>query len=272
MSDITTPRLTIKPTHTNCWAIYDNFDQQLVGKLFFRNQWFNIILKPQSLHLGVASEASYHLLKALNSPKYKAKTELPHAQQFLHDLGFVDEGEFFAATAQTLKYPDLGEQLTQQFGLDSKQLAQPLHHTAVQLEDVGKDCFDRPAKLHPKAKQAWLNMQQAALKDDIDLQLVSAYRSLKYQADLLQNKIDIGQSIEEILTVNAAPGHSEHHTGCAIDINTPDFQPLETEFEKSPAYTWLTQHAHEYSFQLSYPKDNPHGIDYEPWHWCYHQK
>ncbi|MCB1581576.1 MAG: D-alanyl-D-alanine carboxypeptidase family protein [Xanthomonadales bacterium] len=271
MTNITTPRLTIKPTHPNCWAIYDQLDNQLVGKLFFRNQWFNIILKPQSLHLGVATEASYHLLKALNSPKYKAKTDVPHAQQFLLDLGFVDQGEFYAATAQSLKYPDLGELLIQQFGIDNYQLTQPQHNTAVQLEDVGKDCFDRPAKLHPKAKQAWQSMKNAATGAGIDLQLVSAYRSLKYQANLLQNKINDGQMLEDILRINAAPGHSEHHTGCAIDITTEDFMPLETEFEESPAFIWLVNHAQQFGFHLSYPKDNPQGFIYEPWHWCYQQ-
>ena len=25
-----------------------------------------------------------------------------------------------------------------------------------------------------------------------------------------------------------------------------------------------------HGFRLSYPRDNPHGIVYEPWHWCWH--
>ena len=92
MPSISTARLIIKPTHKNCWSIFDRLDNQLIGKLFFRDQWFNILLKPQSLHLGVATEASYGLMKSINSSSYKAKTELPHAQQFLLNLGFTDQG------------------------------------------------------------------------------------------------------------------------------------------------------------------------------------
>jgi D-alanyl-D-alanine carboxypeptidase len=269
MTAIKTNRLTIKPTHTNCWAIFDNLDQQLVGKIFFRNQWFNILLKPQSLRLGVASEASFHLLKTLNSPQYKAKTDVANAQEFLKKLGFTKQGDCYIASANSLVHPDQYHQLNQSLDIDCEQLSQPKHHTAAQLEDSDKDCFNRPTKLHPKANHAWKKMKDAAAQEGINLQLVSAFRSLKYQADLIQKKLNKGQQTSEILTTNAAPGHSEHHTGCAIDITTENFQPLDAEFENSPAFDWLNEHAQEFGFHLSYPKDNPHGFIYEPWHWCY---
>jgi D-alanyl-D-alanine carboxypeptidase len=272
MIAINSPRLTIQPTHSNCWAIYDRLDNQLVGKMYFRKHWFNIILKPQSLHLGVASEASYYLLRTLNNPQYKAKTDVPHAQQFLLDLGFEKQGDYFAATAQSLKQPNLAAQLIEQLNFNDKEIAQPVHQTAVQLEDAEKDCFDRPTKLHPKANQAWTNMKAAAKREGIELQLVSAFRSLKYQANLIQNKLDKGQSPQDILLVNTMPGRSEHHTGCAIDITTEGYQALETEFENSHAFSWLKENAAQYGFYMTYPKDNCYGIIYEPWHWCYHHQ
>lgn len=272
MIAINTPRLTIKPTHANCWAIYDRLDDQLVGKMYFRKQWFNIILKPQSLHLGVASEASYYLLRTLNSPQYKAKTDVPHAQQFLLDLGFEQQGNYFTATAQSLKQPNLTEQLIEQLGLGDRDNQQPVHQTAVQLEDGETDCFNRPSKLHPKANQAWTIMKEAAYDDGVELQLVSAFRNIKYQADLLQKKMAKGQNPDDILKVNTLPGRSEHHSGCAIDITTPGYQALETEFENSPAFSWLKENAAQYGFYMTYPKDNCYGIIYEPWHWCYHHQ
>ena len=71
----------------------------------------------------------------------------------------------------------------------------------------------------------------------------------------------------EILQVNAAPGYSEHHGGEALDIGTPGEPPAEESFETTPAFAWLSQHAARHGFSLSYPRDNPHGIVYEPWHW-----
>lgn len=272
MTAINTDRLTIKPTHTNCWAIYDKTDQHLLGKIFFRKQWFNIILKPQALHLGVASEASYYLLKTLNSPQYKARTDVANSQRFLEKLGFTQNGEYYLASAQSLTYPDQYHQLNHSLDIDCDKLSQPKHPTATQLEDADLDCFDRPTKLYPKANQAWQIMKHAAAAEGVQLQMVSAFRSLQYQAGLIRRKLKKGQKINEILKTNAAPGHSEHHTGCAIDITTENYQALETDFENSPAFAWLMQHAGDFSFHLTYPKDNPYGFIYEPWHWCYHIK
>ena len=27
--------------------------------------------------------------------------------------------------------------------------------------------------------------------------------------------------------------------------------------------------ARDFGFEMSYPRGNPHGVDYEPWHWRY---
>ena len=69
--------------------------------------------------------------------------------------------------------------------------------------------------------------------------------------------------------VSAPPGYSEHHTGYAIDIgdgNAPTTN-LETDFASTAAFRWLEQNALKYSFELSFPPDNPQGVSYEPWHW-----
>src|SRR5690606_38685754 len=70
-------------------------------------------------------------------------------------------------------------------------------------------------------------------------------------------------------TVNAAPGYSEHHGGDALDIGTTGESPAEESFEHTAAFAWLQAHAGRFGFALSYPRDNPHGITYEPWHWRY---
>ena len=139
-----------------------------------------------------------------------------------------------------------------------------------QLVPTEADCFGRPQQLTPGAFEAWTAMKQSAAADGVELFLVSAWRSPRYQHDLIARKLSRGQPIEEILKVNAAPGYSEHHTGRAVDIGAPDCEVLTEDFETTAAFHWLCQHAPNFGFQMSYPRNNPQGITYEPWHWCYH--
>ena len=139
----------------------------------------------------------------------------------------------------------------------------------AELASIGQDVFDREQFMRPKAASALLRMIRQAAAEDIVIQAVSAFRSVEYQCTLLQNKLDKGQSITEILRVSAAPGYSEHHSGRAVDLTTPGFKPLEEEFARSEAFTWLSQHAADFGFRMSYPPDNRHGVAYEPWHWYY---
>ncbi len=128
----------------------------------------------------------------------------------------------------------------------------------------------REQKMSAAAASAWFDMQVAAAANGIELQAVSAFRSVDYQARIIQRKLDAGLCIEHILQVSAAPGYSEHHSGSALDITTPGFEPLQESFDRSPAFKWLTDWAGKYDFRLSYPQGNPHGVAYEPWHWCWH--
>lgn len=131
------------------------------------------------------------------------------------------------------------------------------------------DYMGREQRLTPEALVAWDAMRVAAKEQEVCFFLVSAFRSIEYQAQLIQRKLDKGLLIEDILKVNTAPGYSEHHTGRAVDIGTPGCAVLEEEFENTPAFEWLMTHAHEFDFTLTYPRNNESGICYEPWHWCF---
>ena len=138
-----------------------------------------------------------------------------------------------------------------------------------ELVGIGPDIHDREQWLVPRAARAFQRMRDAARRDAIELQLVSAFRSADYQLGILRRKLERGQGIEEILRVSAAPGYSEHHSGRAIDLTTPGHAALEEEFEHSAAFAWLQGNAGRFRFHLSYPRGNRHGIAYEPWHWCW---
>ncbi|WJI14615.1 D-alanyl-D-alanine carboxypeptidase family protein [Pseudoxanthomonas winnipegensis] len=132
---------------------------------------------------------------------------------------------------------------------------------------AGRDRYDRPLWLTRAASRAWRAMQAAAWEDQVRLDAISGYRSHAYQLGIFERKRARGQTVEQILTVNAAPGYSEHHAGTALDIGTPGEAPAEESFERTPAFAWLGAHAGRFGFAMSYPRDNPHGIVYEPWHW-----
>lgn len=138
---------------------------------------------------------------------------------------------------------------------------------ALQLAEVSSG--GRAFYLTPAATAAWKTMKAAADRDAIEIHIVSAYRSVNRQIELIRQKLNAGRSLDDILKVLAPPGCSEHHTGRAVDIGAGDVQPLDPEFALTPAFSWLSAHAHRFGFALSFPQGNAFGYVYEPWHWCF---
>jgi D-alanyl-D-alanine carboxypeptidase len=138
---------------------------------------------------------------------------------------------------------------------------------ATTLVDVGPNLVGRMQRLTPEAAAKWQRMVSAAAGDRIRLLIVSGFRSFDYQAELIRKKLAAGQTIGEILRVNAAPGFSQHHSGAAVDVASPGSRPLTEDFENSEAFRWLGEKAGRFGFSMTYPRDNPWGFVYEPWHW-----
>lgn len=135
------------------------------------------------------------------------------------------------------------------------------------LAAAGRDRYRRPLWLHAGAARAWRTMADAALREGVVLEAISGYRSHDYQLGIFERKRARGLSVDDILAVNAAPGFSEHHSGRALDISSPGEPAAEESFEATPAFAWLADNAGGHGFAMSYPRDNPNGIVYEPWHW-----
>lgn len=159
-----------------------------------------------------------------------------------------------------------------ELGIASDYAAQtglPLQLPPRQLKDIGEDMFGRSQQLESRTADAWVAMVEAASRDGVSLLLVSAFRPPQYQRVLLHRKLPAGETIRQALAVVAAPGYSEHQSGRAVDVGCPACPILETRFEDTEAFQWLVGNAAAYGFFLSYSRDNPHGIIYEPWHWYY---
>ena len=144
----------------------------------------------------------------------------------------------------------------------------PYYAEATDLVEVGPNLVGRMQRLTPLAAARWNDMTRAAQADGLTLMVVSGYRSFDYQAALIRKKLDAGQAIADILTVNAAPGYSQHHAGTAVDVASPGSRPLTEEFEESDAFAWLVDSAAGFGFTMTYPRNNKYGFVYEPWHWA----
>jgi D-alanyl-D-alanine carboxypeptidase len=112
-------------------------------------------------------------------------------------------------------------------------------------------------------------MRSSALSSGVVITIVSAFRGVDRQAEIIRAKLARGLTLDAILCVSAPPGYSEHHTGQAIDVTTEGVTPLELEFENTAAFRWLSKNAARFGFALSFPAENAYGYAYEPWHWCF---
>lgn len=145
----------------------------------------------------------------------------------------------------------------------------PRYQDAEDLIDIGPDMFGRACRLSRDAADAWMQMRSAAERAGVRLLLISGFRSRDRQEEIVRKKIEAGLPMDTILRSVAYPGYSEHHTGRAVDLGSPDCAHLTEDFERTRQFEWLRNHAQEFGFRLSYPRANPRSVTYEPWHWMW---
>jgi D-alanyl-D-alanine carboxypeptidase len=101
----------------------------------------------------------------------------------------------------------------------------------------------------------------------LQLMLSSGYRSYSLQATVYGS--NVGLQGHQADSSSAKPGHSEHQTGLAVDIEPISRQcEVETCFADMPEGKWLAANAYKYGFIIRYQKSqqNLTGYEYEPWH------
>src|SRR5258706_304549 len=138
-----------------------------------------------------------------------------------------------------------------------------MHAEARELVVAERGDDGREHLLVPAAAAAWKRLSAAARGDGVELRIASAFRSVERQAEIVREKLQSGLSVAAVLSVCAPPGFSEHHTGRAVDVDTPDCHPLDGAFAQTEGYRWLSLRAREFGFTLSYPQGNAHGYEYE---------
>lgn len=114
-------------------------------------------------------------------------------------------------------------------------------------------------------------MVEAAAADGVELRIRSAYRSYSEQERTFAYWVSVlGEA--QARRESAEPGHSEHQLGVTADFASPENGwELVESFADTSAGTWLAEHAYEYGFALSYPRDGEEitGYIFEPWHYRY---
>ena len=129
---------------------------------------------------------------------------------------------------------------------------------------------DGRIKLRKAAARQFQELVAAAGASGVVLIPISGFRSIADQEHVFfELKSQRAQTAAQRAEVSAPPGYSEHHTGYAIDIGDGMVPAtnLNPNFDKTKAFQWLLANAVRFNFEMSFPKNNPQGVSYEPWHW-----
>lgn len=138
------------------------------------------------------------------------------------------------------------------------------------LENVGhyRDT-GRVVQMRSRAAQAFLKMVAAARTDGVGIVPISGFRPIAYQKSLFSRAVKRYGTEQKAARWVAPPGYSEHATGWALDVGDQSHRATDIEptFKSTPAFRWLSSNAQRFGFELSFPLDNPQGVNHEPWHW-----
>lgn len=120
--------------------------------------------------------------------------------------------------------------------------------------------------LRKEAMEALQKLQEDAKKEGLDIRAYGTYRSIATQKWIWNNAVNSGRTVEDVDSLNARGGHSEHHTGLAVDVIMNNYSVLDT-----PEYKWYKDKLHKYGFIIRYPEGMEYitGYKFEPWHFRY---
>lgn len=131
---------------------------------------------------------------------------------------------------------------------------------------IANKTYALPANYNPgvdaQANNALNEMINAAKTEGVVLRMISGFRSYSTQNTLYNNYV-ARDGKAEADRYSARPGHSEHQTGLAFDLNS-----LDQSFENTKEGKWLAENCWKYGFIIRYPKgkESVTGYMYEPWH------
>ena len=152
--------------------------------------------------------------------------------------------------------------------LVNKEFKLPDDYIPSNLEIISNEYANDNKYLRSEAKEAFESLSHDAKDLGYKVIAVSTYRDYDYQNRLYNEYVE-EKGIGYADKCSARPGHSEHQTGLAVDVegSNNDYD----EFENSIEFEWMKNNAYKYGFILRYPrgKEKITGFKYEPWHYRY---
>lgn len=141
----------------------------------------------------------------------------------------------------------------------------------VSLQDHGVPVLGSEVlRLRRDAAEKLKRLMEDAAADGEELVVASAYRSYR---DQRASHARLASVYGESATgMSAAPGHSQHQLGTAVDFtNAAASYQVWPPFGETSASLWLERYAWKYGFVLAYPSGNEEetGYQWEPWHYRY---
>lgn len=219
-------------------------------------EWESIVIPEEFLNLSYyysAKHERYQRYKALN-PDYDFDKAILYVNIGLDKPYYNDIRE--------IKEPDRLDVLVNKYNKLPDNYKPQLEEIPSSLlaPGVGKQY------LRKEAKEAFEKMHNDAKKLGLNITVYGTYRSIQTQHDIWNRKVKSGRTVEDVDRLNSRGGHSEHHTGLAVDVIKNDYT-----MESSKEFEWYKTNAHKYGFIIRYPKgkENITGYSYEPWHLRY---
>ncbi|WP_169576444.1 M15 family metallopeptidase [Nocardioides halotolerans] len=130
----------------------------------------------------------------------------------------------------------------------------------------------RGYQVAPPAARPLGRLLDASDRRGLGLKIASAFRSYGYQQGVHAATAAARGEAEADLR-SARAGYSEHQTGLAVDLITPDDPGCDFEacFARTPAGRWLARNAWRWGFVVRYQPDTTAitGYQPEPWHLRY---
>lgn len=137
-----------------------------------------------------------------------------------------------------------------------------------------KNAYGDDIKIEKKTYEMYKQLREDLLKDGIDIELDSSYRSVKRQQEIWDEWTKT-KGEDYVKKYVAVPGYSEHHTGLAIDVCLKKNGKLIVEnddlFKEKKIFAAVHKKLSKYGFILRYPegREKETGYGYEPWHFRY---
>lgn len=145
--------------------------------------------------------------------------------------------------------------------------------TLVKIDYCSKTMY-----LQKEVYQKFIDMHNAAKKENITLLIVSGTRNFNEQKDIWERKWDKYiktkdslSTVRQIMLYSSMPTTSRHHWGTDIDINSVDPAHFNTK-QGIKEYKWLVNNAHKFGFCQVYTDKSTSkrtGYEMEKWHWSY---